>query len=181
VSGVEHKIVDPETGETLAKSDFGEICVRGYNLMQGLYKIEREDSFDRDGYYHTGDGGSFSDENILYFKGRLGDMIKTGGANVTPSEVEQVLTSFEDVKAAFVVGVPDPDRGEAVAASVVLEHGYQVDSDELRARVKQEISAYKVPRHLFIDADGDLPFTDTGKIDKRRLSKLLAERINEAT
>lgn len=177
VEGVEHRVIDPETGAVLGPGEFGEICVRGYSLMQGLYKTEREDVFEPDGFYRTGDGGHFDADGVLFFKGRLGDMIKTGGANVTPSEVEAVLVSFPEIKAAYVVGVPDPERGQNVAASVVLEKGASADADELRARVKGELSAYKVPRHLFIDEDGALPFTDSGKIDKRRLGQMLADRI----
>ncbi len=177
VEGVEHKIIDPDTGETLPPGQFGEICVRGYNLMQALYKTEREDTFDDDGFYHTGDGGHFDENGVLFFKARLGDMIKTGGANVTPSEVEAVLMGFDEVRAAYVVGVPDPDRGQIVVASVVLEPAAGADPDALRQRVKAELSAYKVPRHLFIDDAGALPFTDSGKIDKRRLQDLLAQRI----
>jgi acyl-CoA synthetase (AMP-forming)/AMP-acid ligase II len=179
VEGLEHKIVSPETGDTLGPGEFGEICVRGYSLLQGLYKVEREETFDAEGFYHTGDGGHFDADGVLYFKGRLGDMIKTGGANVTPSEVEAVLASFPEIKAAYVVGVPDPERGQNVAASVLLEPGAAADPQELRARLKRELSAYKVPRHLFVDEDGSLPFTDTGKIDKRRLEQLLAERIGD--
>jgi acyl-CoA synthetase (AMP-forming)/AMP-acid ligase II len=177
VEGVEHKVVDPETGETLPPGRLGEICVRGYSLMQSLYKTEREDTFDRDGFYHTGDAGHFDENGVLYFQARLGDMIKTGGANVTPGEVEAVLASFPEVRSAHVVGVPDPERGQNVAASVVLEPGASADPETLRARVKSEISAYKVPRHLFIDEESALPFTDSGKIDKRRLQQMLAERI----
>ena len=177
VAGVEHRVVDPESGEAVAPGEFGEICVRGYSLMQGLYKQERESVFDPDGFYRTGDGGYFDADGVLYFKGRLGDMIKTAGANVTPSEVEAVLASFPEVKQAYVVGVPDPERGQNVAASVLLEPGAQADPEELRSRIKGELSAYKVPRHLFIDEDRSLPFTDTGKIDKRRLEQLLAKRI----
>ena len=177
VEGVEHRVIDPESGATLPAGEFGEICVRGYSLMQGLYKQEREDVFDADGFYRTGDGGYFDVNGVLYFKGRLGDMIKTGGANVTPSEVEAVLASFTEVKEAYVVGVPDPDRGQNVAASVLLEPGVQADPEALRARLKAELSAYKVPRYLFIDDGGSLPFTDTGKIDKRRLEQVLAKRI----
>jgi acyl-CoA synthetase (AMP-forming)/AMP-acid ligase II len=179
VEGLDHKIVSLETGDRLAPGEFGEICVRGYSLLQGLYKVEREETFDAEGFYHTGDGGHFDADGVLYFKGRLGDMIKTGGANVTPSEVEAVLASFPEIKAAYVVGVPDPERGQNVAASVLLEPGAAADPQELRARLKRELSAYKVPRHLFVDEDGSLPFTDTGKIDKRRLERLLAERIGD--
>lgn len=178
VSGVEHKVIDPETGETLPPGVFGEICVRGYNLMQGLYKVEREETFEADGFYRTGDGGFFDENGVLYFKGRLGEMIKTGGANVTPSEVEAVMLAFPEVKAAYVVGIPDPERGQSVAAAVVLESNASVEPEVLRARVKERLSAYKVPKHLFIEPDGTLPFTDTGKIDKRRLGALLAQRID---
>jgi acyl-CoA synthetase (AMP-forming)/AMP-acid ligase II len=177
VEGLEHRVIDPQSGAILAPGEFGEICVRGYSLMQGLYKEEREDVFERDGFYRTGDGGYFDADGVLYFKGRLGDMIKTGGANVTPAEVEAVLVSFPEVKEAYVVGVPDPERGQSVVASVLLEPGTQADPEELRTRVKGELSAYKVPKHVFIDEDGALPFTDTGKIDKRRLERLLAKRI----
>jgi acyl-CoA synthetase (AMP-forming)/AMP-acid ligase II len=177
VEGVEHRVIDPETGAVLPPGAEGEICVRGYSLMQGLYKAEREQVFLPDGFYRTGDAGFFDERGVLYFRGRLGDMIKTGGANVTPSEVEALLTGFPEVKAAYVVGVPDPERGQSVAASVLLEPGARADPDELRARCKGEIAAYKVPRHLFIDEDGALPFTDSGKIDKRRLERLLADRI----
>ncbi len=175
--GVEHKVVDPETGETLPPGREGEICVRGYNVLQGLYKEERERVFDRDGFYHTGDAGHFDDEGYLFFSARLGEMIKTAGANVTPREVEVVLESFPEVQSAFVVGVPDPSRGQNVAAAVVLDSGHELGADECRERLREQLSAYKVPRHTFFTAKQDLPFTDSGKIDKRRLGALLAQRI----
>ena len=104
-------------------------------------------------------------------------MIKTGGANVTPREVELVLESYPEVKVAHVVGVPDPDRGENVAAAVVLEAGHQVDAETLRGRVKTELSAYKVPRHLVFFAGDALPFTDSGKLDKRALRERIQGRL----
>jgi acyl-CoA synthetase (AMP-forming)/AMP-acid ligase II len=177
VPGLEHKIVDPETGETLPPGRTGEVCVRGYSLMQGLHKVDREDTFDRDGFYHTGDAGHFDEEGHLFFQGRLGDLIKTAGANVTPREVEVVMESFPEVRSAFVVGVTDPARGQNVAAAVVLKPGERADADAMRRRLRSELSAYKVPRHVFFCADEELPFTDSGKIDKRRLAALLAERV----
>jgi acyl-CoA synthetase (AMP-forming)/AMP-acid ligase II len=175
--GVEHKVVDPETGETLPPGVDGEICVRGYNVMQALYKVEREQTFDRDGFYHTGDGGHFDAEGHLFFQARLGEMIKTAGANVAPREVEVVTESFPEVQSAFVVGVPDPARGQNVAAVIVLDSGRELGAVECRARLREELSAYKVPRHYFFYAKQDLPFTDSGKIDKRQLGAMLAERI----
>jgi acyl-CoA synthetase (AMP-forming)/AMP-acid ligase II len=73
--------------------------------------------------------------------------------------------------------VPDPERGQSVAAAVVPEVGHAIDPDALRARVKGDLSAYKVPRHVWVFEDGTLPFTDSGKIDKRRLTALLEEKL----
>jgi acyl-CoA synthetase (AMP-forming)/AMP-acid ligase II len=175
--GLSHKVVDPETGETLEPGEHGEICVRGYSLMQGLHKLEREDTFDADGYYHTGDGGAFDAEGYLFFHARLGDMIKTAGANVTPREVEVVLEAIAGVQAAFVLGLPDPVRGQNVAAAVVLERGAELDAAACRERLRAELSAYKVPRHFFFCEKAELPFTDSGKIDKRKLEPLLLARL----
>jgi acyl-CoA synthetase (AMP-forming)/AMP-acid ligase II len=175
--GVEHKIVDPGTGEELPVGSEGEICVRGYNVMQGLYKVEREETFDREGFYHTGDAGRFDAEGRLFFRARLGDMIKTAGANVAPREVEVLMDAFPEVQASFVVGVPDPVRGQNVAAAVVLDAGRELSAEECRRRLRAELSAYKVPRHYFFCEKAELPFTDSGKIDKRRLSAQLAARI----
>ena len=181
VAGVEHRVIDPDTSAPLGAGKSGEICVRGESLMQGLYKVEREQCFDRDGFYHTGDAGFFDANGILFFQGRLGDMIKSGGANVTPSEVESVLASLPEVKEAYVVGVADPQRGENVAAAVVLEPGAMLAADEVRARAKAQLAAYKVPRHVLVAAHDALPFTDSGKLDRRKLRKLLEERIAEGT
>src|SRR5262249_59887818 len=122
------------------------------------YKLEREQTFDRDGFYHTGDGGSFDADGYLFFKARLGEMIKTAGANVAPREVELVLESFAEVKEAFVVGIADPVRGENIAAAIVLGHGCAVTAEELQARLRRELAAYKVPRPLFGWRDGRAPF-----------------------
>jgi acyl-CoA synthetase (AMP-forming)/AMP-acid ligase II len=145
--------------------------------MQGLYKVEREDAFDTDGFYHTGDGGYFDEDGVLFFTARLGDMIKTAGANVSPREVEVVMDAFPEVQACFVVGVPDPVRGQNVAAALVLDSGRELSAEQARERLRKELSAYKVPRHFFFYAKQDLPFTDSGKIERRKLGALLSERI----
>ena len=151
--------------------------MRGYNVMQGLHKVEREDAFDADGFYHTGDAGVFDENGVFTFTARLGDMIKTAGANVAPREVEVVMEGFPEVRSAFVVGIPDEARGQIVAAAVVPRSGRSVEPEELLRRLRAGLSAYKVPRHLFVCTEGELPFTDTGKIDKRRLAELLRQRI----
>ncbi len=178
VPGVEHKVVDPETGATLPPGTPGEICVRGYSLMQGLYKREREEVFDADGFYHTGDVGHFNAEGLLYFQARLGEMIKTGGANVTPREVEIVLDQLPGVQSSFVVGIPHPTRGQNVAAAIVPAEGAAaLDAEALRGLLRAELAAYKLPRHLYFYPREELPFTDSGKIDRKKLTLLLAERV----
>jgi acyl-CoA synthetase (AMP-forming)/AMP-acid ligase II len=155
----------------------GEICVRGYSLMQGLYKQEREQAFDAEGFYHTGDAGYFDGDGVLFFQGRLGELIKTAGANVTPREVETVLLAQPELLEAHVVGLADRDRGQNVAAALVLRDGAALDADELRARLRRELAAYKVPRHVFFLSRDELPMTTSGKIDKRRLAAALSERL----
>jgi acyl-CoA synthetase (AMP-forming)/AMP-acid ligase II len=179
LEGVSHKIVDPATGRTLPPGEEGEICVRGYSVMQGLYKVEREQAFDPDGFYHTGDAGWFDADGWLYFKGRLGEMVKTGGANVTPTEVETVLLTYPEVLEAYVTGIPDADRGQLVVAAVVPRVGHSIDADTLRARLKSDLSAYKVPRHIWVCAKEELPFTDSGKVRKPQLAERIAQLVSE--
>jgi acyl-CoA synthetase (AMP-forming)/AMP-acid ligase II len=180
LEGVSHRVVDPATGEVLPPGKEGEICVRGYSVMQGLYKIEREQAFDADGFYHTGDGGWFDEEGWLFFKGRLGEMVKTGGANVTPSEVEAVLMTYPEVLEAYVTGIADADRGQLVVAAVVPRGGHSVDAEGLRVRLKADLSAYKVPRHIWVCAKEELPFTDSGKIRKPALAERIAKLFGDA-
>lgn len=161
----DYKIVDPDTGETLPEGVEGEFCVRGYGLMAGLYKREREEVFDADGWYHTGDRGYLEGDRIFY-TGRFTEMIKSGGANVSPTEVEAVLQSFPEVRHAFVFGLPSKERGEEVVAVVVWEAGVEVDADEVRGRVRAELSAYKVPARVFTLAEDEVPWLPSGKPDK---------------
>jgi acyl-CoA synthetase (AMP-forming)/AMP-acid ligase II len=177
VPGMEHKVVDPKTGATLAPGESGEICVRGYSLMLGLHKQERDETFDRDGFYHTGDVGRFDAEGHLFFEARLGDLIKTAGANVAPREVEVLLEAMPEVSSAYVVGLADDARGQNVAAALVLKSGAVLDTAAVRERLKQDLSSYKLPRHVFCMAKEELPFTDSGKIDKRKLAPLLEKKL----
>lgn len=178
VPGVEHKIVDPVTLEDLPVGEIGELWLRGYSLMIGLHKRERADTFTPDGWYRTGDAGRFDEDGHFYFTGRMGDLIKSSGMNITPREVEVVLEEMPEVVMAFVTGVDHPDRGQDVVAAIALRPGEQLDADEARARVKAEIASYKVPRHIAVFADQtELPWLDSGKVDRRRLAALLEERF----
>ncbi len=169
VPGSEHRIVDPDTGLDLPEGEEGEVLVRGYNLMLGLYKRDRSDVFDPDGWYRTGDRGYFRD-GWFFFTGRQTDLIKTSGSNVAPAEVERCLLAFEEVKLAFVVGVAHPDRGQDVVALVVPWHDETPDGSRLKERLREELSSYKVPRHVLVIGDETVPWLVSQKVDRKALT-----------
>jgi len=172
---MDYKIADPETGETLPEGVEGEICVRGYALMTGMYKKERHEYLDADGYYHTGDRGSLKGPYI-YFRGRLKDLIKASGANVAPREVEAVLNTAPGVLTSLVVGLPDPDRGEIVGALIAKRTNADVDPNELVALCKERLSPYKVPRRIAVVSDDELPLSATGKANVTAVREMILER-----
>lgn len=177
VPGTSHRIVDPETGADLPDGVEGEVLVRGYSLMKGLYKREATEVFDADGWYHTGDRGYFRD-GWFFFTGRQTDLIKANGSNVAPAEVERALLAVPAVKLAFVVGVAHPDRGEDVVALVVpWSDTCPVDADALRAQVSVQLSSYKVPRQVFLLADADIPWLVSQKVDRRALGSLAQKLV----
>jgi acyl-CoA synthetase (AMP-forming)/AMP-acid ligase II len=176
--GIEHKVVDPETLEELPPGVDGEVWARGYSLMQGLQRREREDVFEPDGWYRTGDVGHFDADGWFYFSGRLGEMIKTpGGANVAPAEVEAALMAYPEVLEAYVTGIPAEGGGQLVVGAVVRRSEAVIDGDKLRARLKGDLSAYKVPKQLWVCAKSELPFLPSGKIKKQDLAQQLAARF----
>ena len=180
VPGVEHRIVDPVTLEELPVGETGELWLRGYSLMVGLHKRERSDTFTPDGWYRTGDAGWFDADGHFYFTGRMGDLIKSSGMNITPRDVEVVLEAMPEVAMAFVTGIDHPDRGQDVVAAIALRPGETLDEDEARKRVKEELASYKVPRRIAVFGDQtELPWLDSGKVDRRRLAATLDERFRE--
>ena len=178
VPGVAHRIVDPLTGRDQPPGEMGEIWIKGYSLMLGHLKKARSEVFTRDGWFRTGDAGYLDGDGHLYFKGRMGDQIKSSGMNITPREVELVIEEQPAVMHAFVMGVPHPERGEDVAAAVVTRPGHEIDPDDLRERIRAEMSSYKVPRHYAMFASPqELPWLESGKIDRRALQQTLIERF----
>jgi acyl-coenzyme A synthetase/AMP-(fatty) acid ligase len=173
--GFEHKVVD-EQGETVGPGVHGEICVRGWPMMRGMVGRTWSEVFDADGWYHTGDSAYYDDDGHLYFSGRTDDMIKTSGANVAPVEVEKVLFEMPEVREAYVVGLPDQERGALVVGVVVLRPGESLTPDELRTRARTQLAAYKVPkRWVVLPTTDELPYTTTNKIDKRQLVDRLVD------
>jgi fatty-acyl-CoA synthase len=177
LDGVDLRIVDPETAKVLPPGTVGEIRVKGYVTI-GYYKDEDKNraAFDADGYFITGDLGVLDQDGYLQFRGRIKEMIKTGGINVAPAEVEEVLMAHPAVELAYVVGVPDASRDEVIGAVVILRAGAHADAEELRAHCRREIAAYKVPRLFHFATERDLPLTVTGKLQKNLLFTLFAEQ-----
>jgi fatty-acyl-CoA synthase len=165
--GKELRICDPETGAPVPPGREGEICVRGPSLLSHYDGQEPADCRDAEGFFHTGDLGWIDTHGALHFVGRLRDVIKTAGVNVAAAEVEAVLAAHLAVGAAHVVGVPDPARGENVAAFVVLTAPASVE--ELLAHCRQQLASYKVPRHVWIRREHELPQKGSGKVDKAAL------------
>ncbi|HET7343123.1 MAG TPA: AMP-binding protein [Methylomirabilota bacterium] len=176
--GMHIRVVDPESGRTLPPGQVGELRVKGH-VTPGYYASPEQTraAFDADGYFVTGDLGLVGEDGRVRFRGRLKEMIKTGGINVAPLEVEAVLATHEAVKQAYVVGVPDRDRGELVVAAVELREGATATTETLTAFCRERIAAYKVPvRFVFRKAD-EFPRTPTGKVQKPRLREELGLRL----
>lgn len=170
--GFDTKIVDPDSGRTVAVGEVGELCARGPYLMQRYYKRSREECFDPDGWFHTGDLVRTDRDGFVYFIGRRTAMIKTAGANVAPAEVERAIAKVTRGTVAHVVGLPDPERGQLVAAVVVQEEGAPFDEAAVRGKLRDELSAYKIPRRFAVVSSAELPVLSSGKIDMTRLAEV---------
>jgi acyl-CoA synthetase (AMP-forming)/AMP-acid ligase II len=172
VPGLTPRVVDPETLEDVAVGTIGELWFRGPSLMEGYYGRERFEVFTRDGWYRTGDLFHVDADGFFYFHGRRGAMIKTAGANVSPLEVEAALSDATGGLASMVIGVPDPERDQVVAAVILAEPDTAPDLDVLRTELRARLSAYKVPRRFLVLAPDDLPMLSSGKPDLRAIEEL---------
>ena len=172
--GVTVQIRHIETGELLPADQVGEIRVRG-PLFAAYYKDAEKtrEAFDRHGFFHTGDLGMLDAAGRLYYRGRLKEMVKSGGINIAPIEVEETLMRHPSVRTAYVIGVPDPVLDEALVAIIIANEGAHPDIEELKQFCKRELAAYKVPSRFRLATDDELPLTTTGKIQKMKLHTLL--------
>ncbi|MCX7864515.1 MAG: AMP-binding protein, partial [Novosphingobium sp.] len=173
--GYEVRIAD-ENDQPVGDGEIGEMQVRGYAVTPALHKIEREEYFTKDGYYRTGDMCLVEGKRV-HFVNRKGDMIKTASSNVSPAEVEIEMQSLESIHNAYVVGLPDKERGQIVAAAVVAREGHKLDFAAIEAELKKRLSSYKVPR-LYVEITHDeVPMLHSNKVSKRLVEKLIAERL----
>lgn len=169
IPDVEIRIVDPETGfETLPELEIGEIIMRAPQLMKEYWQNPMETAIVlRDGWLYTGDLGYLDEDGYLFIVDRKKDVIKPGGFQVWPRDVEEAIAVHPAVLEVGVAGVPDPYQGEAVKAWVVLRPGHLLSVDELREHCRKDLAAYKVPKHVeFIIA---LPKSTVGKVLRRKL------------
>lgn len=171
----EVRIVDIETGQDCPVNVRGEIVARGPNMLKGYYNApEKTAEVIRDGWFHTGDIGSFNEDGQIMFHGRTKDMLKVGGENVAAAEIEAMLQSHPSVKLAQVVGIPDARYVEVPAAFIELADGATASEAELIAHCRGKLAGFKIPRHIrFVEA---WPMS-TSKIQKFRLRNELVEEL----
>ncbi len=171
------KIVNPMSGDVVAVGERGEIAIKGPTLMLGYLGVPLSDTLDDDGYFRTGDGGYIDAQGRLFWEGRLDDIIKTGGANVSPVEVDDVIRTCPGVKMAQSVGVPDDSLGELVVTCIVALEGATLDENTVRGYTREKLASYKVPRRVLFFSEQDLHLTGSAKIKTKDLRKLAAERL----
>jgi len=168
-SGYQVRIIDPETGADQPVSVPGEILVRGYIVTTGYYKRPEETAraIDPDGWFHTGDMGLMRPDGHMRFLGRYKDMLKIGGENVDPMEVEAFLMTHPAVNAASVVGLPDGRLSEVAVAFVQVAPGGALSEREVIEHCRGRVASFKIPRHVaFVD---EFPMTSSGKVQKVKL------------
>jgi long-chain acyl-CoA synthetase len=178
VPGVEIQLRD-EAGNRSGEGQRGEICVRGPNIMKGYLDNPEGTAaaFWEGGWFRSGDVGLIDPDGYLYIVDRLKDMIITGGENVYPREVEEVLFTREEVQECAVIGLPDQEWGERVVAFVIPKPGKPFDKNALHAYLKTRLSPFKVPKeYKLID---DLPKNPAGKILKRELRKAAMQALEK--
>ncbi|KAF9079628.1 Fatty-acid-CoA ligase [Mortierella sp. AD031] len=176
---MEAKVIDLNTGETVPLNTSGELCTRGYAVMEGGYwksEAQTKEVVDDEGWMHTGDLAVIDDRGFCRIVGRCKDQISRGGEKVSPVEVENCLFELEGIQNVSVVGVPDPKYGEEVCAWVSTKAGHRhVTMQEVQAFCRAKLAHYKVPRYLVFKEDVELPLTPSGKIQKN----VLRERCRE--
>ncbi len=169
VWGVQVKLVDTE-GVEVPVGEKGELLYKGHNVMKGYYKKPQANAETlKDGWLHSGDIAVKDEDGFFYIVDRTKDMIIRGGLNVYPREVEETMMKHESVSLVAVIGIPHEEMGEEIKAYVVLKEGHSITEEVLMVWTKENIAAYKYPRHIeFLNA---LPMSATGKILKKELRK----------
>lgn len=173
---VQVKIID-ETGRTVARGQQGELCTRGYSVMQGYWADEERTAevIDKAGWMHTGDLAVIDDEGYCNIVGRVKDMVIRGGENIYPREIEEFLYGNDKVQDVSVFGVPDEKLGEELCAWIRLKEGSTASEEEIRAYCRDQIAYFKIPRYIrLVD---EFPMTVTGKVQKFIMRDKMIEEL----
>jgi acyl-CoA synthetase (AMP-forming)/AMP-acid ligase II len=147
--------------------------------MRGYYKVLPELILDDRGYFRTQDGGHFDEEGFLHWTGRLSNLIKTGGANVSPVEIENAAASHPDLKVAMPVGIGHPSLGEVIVLCAVPIEGARPDEQEIRRFLRKRLAAYKVPRRVLFFREDELSYTGNQKVQVTPLKQAAQDRLGE--
>ncbi len=166
--GFEVSIVDPQTGRALRTGEIGLVLLKGYTTP-GYYRNEEENArtLRPDGYFDTGDLGAIDSAGRLLFHARMKEVIKTGGINVSPLEIEQLLVQHPHIRDAHVIGVPNAARGQLIVAFVDADR--VLAEREVREFIRERAASFKVPHHVLFRTTAQLPRVATGKVAKHRL------------
>jgi acyl-CoA synthetase (AMP-forming)/AMP-acid ligase II len=171
------KIIDPFSGEVVQLGRRGEIAVKGPTLMLGYIGIPLDEILDAEGFFHTGDSGYLDESGQLFWEGRLSDIIKTGGANVSPREIDAILSVYPGVKLSRTVGVPHATLGEMVVACVVPHSGTVLEEKVIRDFLKAQLASYKVPRRLLFFEPEEIAMTGSDKVKADALVRQVVRKI----
>jgi fatty-acyl-CoA synthase len=171
------KVIDQATGATVPWGTVGELCVRGYSLMQGYYKKPEETAtvVDAEGWLHTGDVVSMRDDGTIRFLGRYKDLLKVGGENVDPIEVEGFLLRHPAIDQVQIIGVPDPHLSEVPCVCIIPTPGEGITHEALVAFCRGQLASFKIPHYMVI-LEG-FPMTSSGKVQKFKLRETVTELL----
>ncbi|MBQ7737582.1 MAG: acyl--CoA ligase [Oscillospiraceae bacterium] len=177
ISNIEGRIADPVTGEALPDGHTGEICIRGFSVMQGYYRMPAVTArvIDSQGWLHTGDLGMLDKRGYLVLKGRLKELIIRAGEKISPAEVETAILSLPQVMDCKVLGIPSSHYGEEVCACVVLKPGEKMSGARLRSALRPLLAEYKIPSYICLLRE--LPLNGIGKVDMPVLLSRIKESI----
>jgi fatty-acyl-CoA synthase len=174
---LESKIVDP-LGEVLERGEIGELCTRGYAVMQGYWNQpdKTAEAIDADGWMHTGDLARMDDDGYVVIEGRMKDMVIRGGENIYPREIEEFLYTHPSIQDVQVIGVPDTRYGEELMACIILKPGAEpLDAAAVAEFCRGKLAHYKVPR--YVDVRSSFPMTVSGKIRKVEMREEAVARL----
>jgi fatty-acyl-CoA synthase len=176
----EVKLVDPQTGKIVPRGKVGELCTRGYLVMNGYYNDPEAtaQTIESDGWLHSGDLATLDENGYFRITGRIKEMIIRGGENIYPREIEEYLHTCPQIADVQVIGIPSEKYGEDVMAWIQLKRGAKMTVEEVQQFCKGKIADFKIPHHIrFVDS---FPMTVTGKIQKFRMREIAVAEMEQA-